>query len=97
MAERTLHNHLLQNQAFKGGFGHRRILCDEGPVNGSFSSALRSNGLVWRRRGFWERTTGLRRYGGDAETDVGDLDGGTDGVGGSGGFGPPAVMADEGR
>lgn len=29
MAERTLHNHLLQNQASKGGFGHRRIHCDE--------------------------------------------------------------------
>lgn len=28
MAERTLHNHLLQNQASKGGFGHRRMLCD---------------------------------------------------------------------
>jgi len=29
MAERTLHNHLLQNQAQKGGFGHRRMHCDE--------------------------------------------------------------------
>ena len=29
MAERTLHNHLLQNQTPKGGFGHRHILCDE--------------------------------------------------------------------
>ncbi len=29
MAERTLHNHLLQNQASKGGFGHRLIHCDE--------------------------------------------------------------------
>lgn len=29
MAERTLHNHLLQNQTPKGGFGHRSILCDE--------------------------------------------------------------------
>jgi hypothetical protein len=28
MAERTLHNHLLQNQTTKGGFGHRHILCD---------------------------------------------------------------------
>jgi hypothetical protein len=28
MAERTLHNHFLQNQASKGGFGHRRVLCD---------------------------------------------------------------------
>jgi hypothetical protein len=29
MAERTLHNHLLQNQTTKGGFGHRHILCDD--------------------------------------------------------------------
>ena len=29
MAERTLHNHLLQNQTPKGGFGHRKILCDD--------------------------------------------------------------------
>ena len=29
MAERTLHNHLLQNQASKGGFGHRKIVCDK--------------------------------------------------------------------
>ena len=29
MAERTLHNHLLQNQSAKGGFGHRKILCDD--------------------------------------------------------------------
>lgn len=29
MAERTLHNHLLQNQTPKGGFGHRRVFCDE--------------------------------------------------------------------
>jgi Beta-L-arabinofuranosidase, GH127 len=29
MAERTLHNHLLQNQSTKGGFGHRHIHCDE--------------------------------------------------------------------
>jgi hypothetical protein len=28
MAERTLHNHLLQNQTSKGGFGHRRTFCD---------------------------------------------------------------------
>ena len=28
MAERTLHNHFLQNQTPAGGFGHRRILCD---------------------------------------------------------------------
>jgi hypothetical protein len=29
MAERTLHNHLLQNQSSKGGFGHRRMFCDD--------------------------------------------------------------------
>jgi DUF1680 family protein len=29
MAERTLHNHLLQNQSSKGGFGHRQVFCDE--------------------------------------------------------------------
>jgi hypothetical protein len=34
MAERTLNNHLLQNQAAKGGFGHRHILCDEAGVCG---------------------------------------------------------------
>ena len=28
MAERTLHNHFLQNQAPQGGFGHRQTLCD---------------------------------------------------------------------
>ena len=28
MAERTFNNHFLQNQASKGGFGHRHILCD---------------------------------------------------------------------
>jgi len=33
MAERTLHNHFLQNQAPTGGFGHRNILCDAaGPI-----------------------------------------------------------------
>jgi hypothetical protein len=34
MAERTLHNHLLQNQSKKGGFGHRGMLCDEKGVLG---------------------------------------------------------------
>lgn len=29
MAERTLHNHFLQNQTSKGGFGHRHVLCDD--------------------------------------------------------------------
>ena len=29
MAERTLHNHLLQNQTPKGGFGHRKVWCDD--------------------------------------------------------------------
>jgi DUF1680 family protein len=34
MAERTLHNHLLQNQTPRGGFGHRRVLCDDDGVYG---------------------------------------------------------------
>lgn len=34
MAERTLHNHLLQNQSSKGGFGHRRMFCDDGGAYG---------------------------------------------------------------
>ena len=34
MAERTLHNHFLQNQSPKGGFGHRGMLCDEEGVWG---------------------------------------------------------------
>ncbi|MEI6675847.1 MAG: beta-L-arabinofuranosidase domain-containing protein, partial [Verrucomicrobiota bacterium] len=29
MAERTLHNHFLQNQSLTGGFGHRSVRCDE--------------------------------------------------------------------
>jgi Beta-L-arabinofuranosidase, GH127 len=34
MAERTLHNHFLQNQAPTGGFGHRPALCDATGVVG---------------------------------------------------------------
>jgi hypothetical protein len=34
MAERTLHNHFLQNQTPKGGFGHRAVLCDHEGVYG---------------------------------------------------------------
>jgi len=34
MAERTLHNHFLQNQTPKGGFGHRNMLCDKDGVCG---------------------------------------------------------------
>ena len=34
MAERTLHNHFLQNQTPKGGFGHRNMLCDKDGVYG---------------------------------------------------------------
>lgn len=34
MAERTLHNHFLQNQTCKGGFGHRNVHCDEDGVCG---------------------------------------------------------------
>ena len=39
MAERTLHNHFLQNQAPKGGFGHRQTLCDDDGVYG-FGKAI---------------------------------------------------------
>ena len=34
MAERTLHNHFLQNQMPMGGFGHRTIICDDNGVVG---------------------------------------------------------------
>jgi hypothetical protein len=34
MAERTLHNHFLQNQGPKGGFGHRYVSCDDEGVYG---------------------------------------------------------------
>jgi len=34
MAERTLHNHFLQNQTPSGGFGHRNMLCDKEGVCG---------------------------------------------------------------
>jgi hypothetical protein len=34
MAERTLHNHFLQNQSATGGFGHRAVRCDENGVVG---------------------------------------------------------------
>nr|MCU0781890.1 glycoside hydrolase family 127 protein [Akkermansiaceae bacterium] len=34
MAERTLHNHFLQNQTTKGGFGHRGVRCDDHGVCG---------------------------------------------------------------
>jgi DUF1680 family protein len=43
MAERTLHNHFLQNQTPKGGFGHRNMLCDKDGVYGfgnSFEEAV---------------------------------------------------------
>ena len=40
MAERTLHNHFLQNQTPKGGFGHRDMLCDKDGVYG-FGDSLR--------------------------------------------------------
>ncbi len=39
MAERTLHNHFLQNQAMAGGFGHRIIRCDEAGIIG-FASRI---------------------------------------------------------
>jgi len=34
MAERAIHNHFLQNQTPKGGFGHRGMLCDDEGVLG---------------------------------------------------------------
>ncbi len=34
MAERTLHNHFLQNQGTKGGYGHRKMHCDDHGVHG---------------------------------------------------------------
>ena len=42
MAERTLHNHLLQNQNRKGGFGHRRIFSDEAGAWGFCKETLES-------------------------------------------------------
>ncbi len=44
MAERTLHNHFLQNQTPKGGFGHRGSLCDQEGVYG-FSDSIEE--AVW--------------------------------------------------
>ncbi len=44
MAERTLHNHFLQNQTSKGGFGHRNMLCDKEGVYGFGNS---SEEAVW--------------------------------------------------
>ncbi len=44
MAERTLHNHFLQNQTPKGGFGHRNMLCDKDGVYGFGNS---SEEAVW--------------------------------------------------
>jgi hypothetical protein len=44
MAERTLHDHFLQNQTPKGGFGHRNMLCDEDGVYGFGNS---SEEAVW--------------------------------------------------
>jgi len=42
MAERTLHNHFLQNQAAKGGFGHRDMICDQNGVVGFGSHIMES-------------------------------------------------------
>jgi hypothetical protein len=39
MAERTLHNHFLQNQTRSGGFGHRGMICDGEGVLG-FKGAI---------------------------------------------------------
>jgi len=44
MAERTLHNHFLQNQSPKGGFGHRGSLCDQEGVYGFRGSIVEA---VW--------------------------------------------------
>ena len=44
MAERTLHNHFLQNQTPKGGFGHRDMLCDQAGAYG-FKSSIEE--AVW--------------------------------------------------
>lgn len=44
MAERTLHNHFLQNQTPKGGFGHRQVLCDE---NGAWGFGKKTLESTW--------------------------------------------------
>jgi DUF1680 family protein len=44
MAERTLHNHFLQNQTPKGGFGHRGMLCDQAGTYG-FAGSIEE--AVW--------------------------------------------------
>jgi len=42
MAERTLHNHFLQNQTPQGGFGHRDMICDKDGVVGFGSHIMES-------------------------------------------------------
>lgn len=42
MAERTLHNHFLQNQTPKGGFGHRGMRCDKDGAYGFSGSIMES-------------------------------------------------------
>ncbi len=44
MAERTLHNHFLQNQSLTGGFGHRSVRCDD---NGVVGFAKRIEEATW--------------------------------------------------
>lgn len=44
MAERTLHNHLLQNQHPKGGFGHRYMATDKG---GAYAFQKRNYESTW--------------------------------------------------
>lgn len=44
MAERTLHNHLLRNQTPKGGFGHRRVFCDE---DGAWGFSKETRESIW--------------------------------------------------
>ncbi len=44
MAERTLHNHLIQNQGTKGGFGHRYVHCDD---DGAFGFGKNFEESTW--------------------------------------------------
>ena len=44
MAERTLHNHFLQNQTPNGGFGHRDVLCD---AAGAYGFGKRNQEATW--------------------------------------------------
>jgi DUF1680 family protein len=52
MAERTLHNHFFQNQATKGGFGHRRVHCDDQGVLG-FEGRIEESTWCCTYHGAW--------------------------------------------